>query len=173
MCEVSSALGGEPSGRPLNVAAEKPHRSCSLRVVARLIGINHVALEVGDVEEALAFYGRFFSFELRGHRPTIAWIDAGDQFLAIARGDGGRADHVGIVVDDKEDVRRAARAAGLDVASSGNLRLRDPWGNVLEIVDYRDVQFTKAPEILTAMGLDRLEKSERALAELRRKGLAT
>jgi lactoylglutathione lyase len=173
MDAVSTDLGGEPSGRPLNVTAAKPHRSCSLRVVARLVGINHVALEVGDVDEALAFYGRFFSFELRGHRPTMAWIDAGDQFLALARGDGGRADHVGIVVDDKEEVRRAAQAAGLDVAPSGNLRLRDPWGNVLEIVDYRDVQFTKAPEILAAMGLDGLEKSERALAELRQKGLAT
>jgi len=140
--------------------------------VARLVGINHVALEVGDVDEALAFYGRFFSFELRGRRPTMAWIDAGDQFLAIARGDGGRVDHVGIVVDDKEEVRRAAQAAGLGVAPSGNLRLHDPWGNVLEIVDYRDVQFTKAPEILAGMGLDGLEKSERALGELREKGFA-
>jgi lactoylglutathione lyase len=140
--------------------------------VARLVGINHVALVVGDVDAALAFYGRFFSFELRGHRPTMAWIDAGDQFLAIARGAGGPVDHVGIVVDDKEEVRRAARAAGLDVAPSGNLRLRDPWGNVLEIVDYREVQFTKTPEILAAMGLDGLEKSERALVELRQKGLA-
>lgn len=141
--------------------------------MARLVGINHVALEVGDVEEALTFYGRFLSFELRGRRPTMAWIDAGDQFLALARGEGGRADHVGIVIDDKEEVRRAAQTAGLVVAPSGNLRIRDPWGNVLEIVDYRDVQFTKAPEILAAMGLDRLEKSERALVELRRKGLAT
>jgi catechol 2,3-dioxygenase-like lactoylglutathione lyase family enzyme len=175
--------------------------------VPRLVGINHVALEVGDVDEALEFYGRFFSFELRGRRPTMAWIDAGDQFVALARGDGaeaptwrrrpaGRAglpvrpsettgrhaegdlstvarlDHVGIVVDDKEAVRSAAQAAGLQVAPSGSLRIRDPWGNVLEIVDYRDVQFTKTPEVLRGMGLDELEKSERALDELRAKGLA-
>jgi lactoylglutathione lyase len=137
----------------------------------RLVGINHVALEVGDVDEAIEFYGRFFSFELRGKRPAMAWIDAGDQFIALSRGAGGKLDHVGIVVDDKEEVRRAAQTAGLQVAPSGNLRIRDPWGNVLEIVDYRDVQFTKAPDVLSGMGLDGLEKSERARAELRDKGL--
>jgi catechol 2,3-dioxygenase-like lactoylglutathione lyase family enzyme len=140
--------------------------------VPRLVGINHVALEVGDVDEAIDFYGRFFSFELRGRRPQMAWIDAGDQFIALARGSGGRLDHVGIVVDDKEEVRRAAQAAGLQVPPSGNLRIRDPWGNVLEIVDYHDVQFTKAPEVLRGMGLDGLEKSEGARAELREKGLS-
>ena len=140
--------------------------------MARLVGINHVALEVGDVGEALDFYGRFLEFELRGRRSTMAWIDAGDQFIALGQGSGGRADHVGIVVDDKEAVRRTARDAGLAVAASGRLRIRDPWGNVLEIVDYRDVQFTKTPEILRGMGLDGLEKSERAREELREKGLA-
>jgi lactoylglutathione lyase len=134
--------------------------------------MNHVALEVGDIDEALAFYGRFFEFELRGKRPTMAWIDAGDQFVALSKGQGGQLDHVGIVVDDKEAVRRTAREAGLSVASSGHLRVRDPWGNVLEIVDYRDIQFTKAPEVLEGMGLDGLEKSERAREELREKGLA-
>jgi lactoylglutathione lyase len=138
----------------------------------RLVGINHVALEVGDIDEALAFYRRFFDFELRGKRPAMAWIDAGDQFVALAVGRGGGLDHVGIVVDDKEAVRQAARDAGLDVPPAGHLRLRDPWGNVLEIVDYRDVQFTKAPAVLRGMGLDGLEKSERALGELREKGLA-
>jgi lactoylglutathione lyase len=140
--------------------------------MARLVGINHIALEVGDIDEALAFYGRFFEFELRGKRATMAWIDAGDQFVALAVGRGEGLDHVGIVVDDKEAVRRAARDAGLDVAATGALRIRDPWGNVLEIVDYRDVQFTKAPEVLRGMGLDGLEKSEQALAELRAKRLA-
>jgi lactoylglutathione lyase len=140
--------------------------------MARFVGINHVALAVGDIDEALAFYGRFLEFELRGKRPTMAWIDAGDQFLALSRGAGGGLDHVGIVVDDKEAVRRTARDAGLDVAPSGGLRIRDPWGNVLEIVDYREVQFTKAPEILDGMGLDGLDKTERALGELREKGLA-
>ncbi len=140
--------------------------------MARLVGINHVALEVGDIDEALAFYGRFLEFELRGKRPRMAWIDAGDQFVALAVGSGGGLDHVGIVVDDKEAVRNAAAESGVTVAPSGNLRIRDPWGNTLEIVDYRDVQFTKTPEVLSGMRLDGLEKSERALAELRQKGLA-
>jgi catechol 2,3-dioxygenase-like lactoylglutathione lyase family enzyme len=144
--------------------------------VARLVGINHVALEVGDLEAALAFYGRLFGFELRGRRPGMAWIDAGDQFLALSVGRVSglkpQADHVGIVVDDKDAVRAAARAAGLPVSAEGRLRVEDPWGNVLEIVDYRDVQFTKAPEVLRGMGLDGLGKSERARAELRDKGLA-
>jgi extradiol dioxygenase family protein len=140
--------------------------------VARLVGINHVALEVGDVDEALAFYARFLAFELRGRRSTMAWIDAGDQFIALAVGKGGALDHVGIVVDDKEAVRRAAQEDGLPVAASGHLRIRDPWGNVLEIVDYRDVQFSKTDEVLRGMGLDDLVKSERALEELREKGLA-
>ena len=140
--------------------------------MARLVGINHVALEVGDIGEALEFYGRFFEFELRGRRATMAWIDAGDQFIALAVGEGGGLDHVGIVVDDKDAVRRTAQEAGLPVGASGHLRIGDPWGNVLEIVDYREVQFTKAPEILRGMGLDGLEKSGRALEELREKGLA-
>jgi lactoylglutathione lyase len=140
--------------------------------VARLVGINHVALQVGDIDEALAFYERFFEFRLRGRRASMAWIDAGDQFVALALGNGGGLDHVGVVVDDKEAVRRAAQEAGLRVAESGNLRISDPWGNVLEVVDYRDVQFSKTPEVLRGMGLDGLVKSERALGELREKGLA-
>jgi catechol 2,3-dioxygenase-like lactoylglutathione lyase family enzyme len=140
--------------------------------VARLVGINHVALHVGDVEEALAWWGRFFEFELRGKRAAMAWIDMGDQFVALAVGRGTGPDHVGIVVDDRERVRALAREAGLPVADSGGLRLRDPWGNVLEIVDYREIQFTKAPAVLRGMGLEGLEKSEAALAELGAKGLA-
>ena len=140
--------------------------------MARLVGINHVALEVGDIDEALAFYGRFLEFELRGKRPRMAWIDAGDQFVALAVGEGGGLDHVGIVVDDKEAVRRTAQEAGLQVGAGGHLRIRDPWGNVLEIVDYRDVQFTKTADVLSGMGLEGLEKSEHALGELREKGLA-
>ena len=140
--------------------------------MVRLVGINHVALAVGDIGEALDFYGRFLEFELRGRRATMAWIDAGDQFIALSAGTGGGVDHVGIVVDDKEAVRRVASEAGLPVAASGGLRIRDPWGNVLEIVDYRDVQFSKTPEVLRGMGLDGLEKSERALGERREEGLA-
>jgi catechol 2,3-dioxygenase-like lactoylglutathione lyase family enzyme len=143
--------------------------------MARAIGINHVALEVADVGEALAWYGRFLDFELRGQRPTMAWIDLGDQFLALSAGrrqgpDDGR--HFGLVVDDKEAVRAAVSAMGIDVAPSGGLRFNDPWGNQIEIVDYRDVQFTKDPAILAALAPEGLEKREAALEELARKGQA-
>jgi catechol 2,3-dioxygenase-like lactoylglutathione lyase family enzyme len=142
--------------------------------MARAIGINHVALEVGDIDEALDWYGRFLDFELRGKRPTMAWIDLGDQFLALSAGrrqspDDGR--HFGLVVDDKEAVRAALAGAGVDVAPSGGLRFHDPWGNLVEVVDYRDVQFTKAPAILAAFAPEGLEKTAAAREELTRKGL--
>ncbi|MEA2189949.1 MAG: hypothetical protein QOI73_70 [Solirubrobacteraceae bacterium] len=142
--------------------------------MARAIGINHVALEVGDVGEALDFYGRFLDFELRGRRETMAWIDLGDQFLALSSGrrqgpDDGR--HFGLVVDDKEAVRAALAEAGIDVARSGGLRFADPWGNLVEVVDYRDVQFSKTPAVLRALAPEGLEKSAAALEELERKGL--
>jgi catechol 2,3-dioxygenase-like lactoylglutathione lyase family enzyme len=142
--------------------------------VARAIGINHVALEVGDVGEALDWYGRFLDFELRGRRPTMAWIDLGDQFLALSAGRRQSADdgrHFGLVVDDKEAVRAALADAGVDVAPSGGLRFHDPWGNSIEIVDYRDIQFTKAPQVLAQLAPDGLEKSAAAREELARKGL--
>jgi lactoylglutathione lyase len=140
---------------------------------ARLVGINHVALEVGSIEEALAFYGRFFAFRLRGVTPGMAFIDMGDQFLALSQGrkqpgDDGR--HFGLVVDDKEGVRAALREAGVPVLPGRRLDFLDPWGNRIEVVDYRDIQFTKAPEVLAGMGLE-LEKSDAALDELREKGL--
>ncbi len=141
----------------------------------RLVGINHVALEVGDVEEALAFYGRFFDFELRGRAPGMAFVDMGDQFLALSEPRGEPADrhrHFGLVVDDKEAVRRALQEAGIEILPGRGLDFRDPWGNRVEIVDYRDIQFTKAPAVLHGLGLDELGKSEAALAELSRKGLA-
>jgi catechol 2,3-dioxygenase-like lactoylglutathione lyase family enzyme len=143
--------------------------------MARAIGINHVALEVGDIDEALDFYARFLDFELRGRRATMAFIDLGDQFLALSRGrnqgpDDGR--HFGLVVDDKEAVRTALAAGGVDVARSGGLRFCDPWGNQVEIVDYRDVQFSKTPEVLRALAPEGLEKSAGAREELARKGLA-
>jgi lactoylglutathione lyase len=143
--------------------------------MARLIGINHVALEVDDVEEALAWYGRFFEFELRGRiGSSMAFVDMGDQFIALQAGrtqppDRGR--HFGLVVDGKESVRAALREAGIDVQSSGSLDFLDPWGNHVQVVDYRDIQFTKAPEVLRAMGTDELPKSEEAREELRRKGI--
>ncbi len=142
--------------------------------MARAIGINHVALEVDDIDEALDWYARFLQFELRGKRATMAWIDLGDQFLALSAprtqgADDGR--HVGLVVDDKEAARAALAEAGVDVAPSGGLRFTDPWGNSIEIVDYRDVQFTKAPAILAALAPEGLEKSDAAREELARKGL--
>jgi catechol 2,3-dioxygenase-like lactoylglutathione lyase family enzyme len=140
-----------------------------------LVGINHVALEVGDLEEALAWYGRFFEFQLRGRAGSrMAFIDIGDQFIAVAGGrtqpsDGER--HFGLVVDDKEAVRQRLREEGIPVQPSGSLDFTDPWGNDVQVVAYEDVQFTKSPEILRAMGLAGLAKSERAAAELRAKGL--
>jgi lactoylglutathione lyase len=142
---------------------------------AKLVGINHVALEVGDVEEALEFYGRFLEFELRGRGGGMTFIDMGDQFIALARGrEAGpdQARHFGLVVDDKELVRRALQAAGVPVQASGSLDFRDPWGNNIQVVDYREIQFTKADHVLSAMGLDGLQKTEGALEELRAKGLA-
>jgi lactoylglutathione lyase len=143
--------------------------------VARLVGINHVALEVGDLDEALAWYARFFEFELRGRSGSMAFVDMGDQFVALSQGRTQPEDvdrHVGFVVDDKDGVRRALEEAGVRVTPPPRLDFRDPWGNFVQVVDYRDIQFTKAPEILRAMKLDGLEKSERAREELRAKGLA-
>jgi catechol 2,3-dioxygenase-like lactoylglutathione lyase family enzyme len=144
--------------------------------VAKAVGINHVALEVGDLDEALAFWQQIFGdLDLRGRGGGMAFIDLGDQFVALAQGrtqgpDDGR--HFGLVVDDKEAVRERAREAGLPAgAPGGKLRIRDPWSNVIEVVDYRDVQFTKAPEIARHMGFDP-GKSASALDELREKGLA-
>ena len=144
--------------------------------MARLVGINHIALEVGDVDDALAWYGRFFEFELRGRAgPRMAFIDMGDQFIALSVGraqppDGAR--HFGLVVEDKEEVRTAMQQAGIDLPDSGSLDVRDPWGNHIQVVDYREIQFSKAPTVLRGMGLDGLEKTDSASRELRRKGLA-
>jgi lactoylglutathione lyase len=142
---------------------------------SRLVGLNHVALEVGDIDEALEFYGRIFEFTLRGRGAGMAFIDIGDQFLALSSGRRQPADdqrHVGLVVDDKEAVRRTLEEAGVALFPGRRLDFLDPWGNRIEIVDYRDIQFTKAPWILRGMGLTELEKSEAAIAELAAKGLA-
>jgi lactoylglutathione lyase len=142
---------------------------------ARLVGISHVALEVGDLDEALEFYGRFFEFELRGRVRGMAFVDLGDQFLALSEGRSQGPDshrHFGLVVDDKEAVRAALTENGVEVSRGRSLDFRDPWGNQVEVVDYRDIQFTKTDDILRGMGLDGLEKSESALTELRDKGLA-
>jgi lactoylglutathione lyase len=140
----------------------------------RLVGINHVALEVGDVDEALAFYGSLFDFELRGRLPGMAFLDMGDQFLAISEGRRQRPDdgrHFGLVVDDKEAVRRALTEAGVEVVRSPGLNFRDPWGNRVEVVEYADIQFTKDAGVLGGMGLGDLDKSPEALRELEEKGL--
>jgi lactoylglutathione lyase len=141
----------------------------------RAIGVNHVAFEVDDLDRALAWYERFFEFELRGRHPRMAWIDLGDQFLALSAGRTEAPDrdrHVGLVVSDKEALRAALIEAGENVATSGSLRVRDPSGNQLEIVDYREVQFSKTAGVLRAMELEGLEKSDSARRELAAKGLS-
>jgi predicted enzyme related to lactoylglutathione lyase len=142
---------------------------------ARALGFNHVALEVGDIDEALAFYARLFEFTLRGRDETSAFIDLGDQFLALQKGrrqapDDGR--HFGLVVDDKDAVRKALAEAGVEPEPGPFLDFFDPWGNRIEIVGYKNIQFTKAPHVLQGMGLSHLAKSEAALKELADKGMA-
>ena len=140
----------------------------------RLVGINHVALEVGDVEEALEWYGRIFDFELRGREPGMAFVDMGDQFIAFSRGRTQPPDshrHFGLVVDDKEAARAALEAAAADILPGRGLNFRDPWGNLVQVVAYEDIQFTKTPEVMRGMRLE-LPKSDHARAELRAKGLA-
>jgi lactoylglutathione lyase len=145
-------------------------------VSARLIGINHVALEVGDIDEALAWYGRLFEIELRGRSgKRMAFVDMGDQFIALSAGrvqPPDRDRHFGLVVDDKEAVRAALRQEGIDVQSSGSCDFNDPWGNHIQVVGYRDIQFTKAPSVAEAMGIEDLEKTPTAKEELRSKGLS-
>jgi predicted enzyme related to lactoylglutathione lyase len=141
---------------------------------ARLVGVNHVALEVGDLEEALSFYGRIFDMKLRGSMPGMAFIDIGDQFIALSQGRAQPPDqrrHFGLVVDDREAVRTALQQAGVEILPGRGLDFRDPWGNRLQIVEYGDVQFTKAANVLRGMGLKDLQKRPEALQELREKQL--
>jgi catechol 2,3-dioxygenase-like lactoylglutathione lyase family enzyme len=143
--------------------------------VPKLVGINHIALEVGDLDEALAFWESIFGpLELRGRVGGMAFIDMGDQFIALAQSRAAAPDeerHFGLVVDDKEAVRARLQELGVPVYGRG-LDFRDPWGNQIQVVDYRDIQFTKTDAVLEAMGLDGIEKSERAREELRAKGIA-
>ena len=141
----------------------------------RLVGVNHVALEVGNVDEALAFYGGIFELTLRGRAGRMAFVDMGDQFIALGEGRTQVPDdhrHLGLVVDDKDATRRALEEAGAEILPGRGLDFRDPWGNRIQVVDYRDIQFTKTDDVLRGMGLTGLGKSDRALEELRRKGLA-
>jgi lactoylglutathione lyase len=141
---------------------------------ARVVGFNHVALEVGDIGEALSFYGRIFDFKLRSKSEHMAFIDLGDQFLALQKGrsqppDDGR--HFGLVVDDKDAVRRALAETGVEPLPGPFLDFRDPWGNRIEIVGYDNVQFSKAPNVLRGMGLTHLSKNAHAMKELAEKGM--
>ncbi|MDX6525841.1 MAG: hypothetical protein QOI43_1352 [Gaiellales bacterium] len=143
-------------------------------MAARLVGINHIALEVADLERSLAFYGRLFELRFRGRSASAAFVDMGDQFIALMQGQArspDRARHVGLVVDDKEAVRRDLVAAGVEILPGRGLDFLDPDGNRIEIVQYDQIQFTKTAEVLRGMRLE-LGKSEQALAELREKGLA-
>ena len=142
--------------------------------VPRLVGINHVALEVDDLQEALDWYGRIFDFTPPEREPGMAFIDMGDQFIAFSEGrrqPGDHSRHFGLVVDDKTATRAALEAAGADILPGRRLNFRDPWGNLVQVVAYEDIQFTKSPEILRGMKLE-LGKSEQALEELRAQDLA-
>ena len=141
--------------------------------MARAVGINHIALEVDSLDDALDFYGRLFDVELCGRSRGMAFIDLGDQFIALAEARTQPPDahrHFGLVVDDVPGVLAAAREAGVRIF--GGNSFHDPWGNHVQVVAYSEIQFTKAPEILRGMGLDGLRKGEQALDELRAKGLA-
>jgi lactoylglutathione lyase len=169
---ASAVASGSIPSHLSKVATEYPMAELAR---PRIVGINHIALEVGDIEEALAFYGRLFKFELRGKSDAMAFIDLGDQFIALQKGrkqtaDAGR--HFGLVVDDKEAARRALHAAGVTPIDGHFLDFRDPWGNRIEIVGYDNIQFTKAPNVLRGMGLTHLTKNDSATKELAKKGMA-
>jgi lactoylglutathione lyase len=142
---------------------------------ARVVGFNHIAIEVGSIDDALSFYAQLFKFELRGKSEDMAFIDLGDQFLALQKGRAQPADdgrHFGLVVDDKDAVRRALAKAGIEMLPGPFLDFRDPWGNRVEIVGYDNIQFSKAPNVLRGMGLTHLSKNAKAIKELAEKGMA-
>ncbi len=142
---------------------------------ARMVGINHVALEVDDIDAALEFYGKIFDFTLRGRHDRMAFIDMGDQFINLSEKRSQPPDtlrHFGLVVDDREKVRRAVEALGAKILPGRGLDFLDPWGNHVQVVQYRDIQFSKTAGVLKGMGLTGLDKTEAALAELGEKGMA-
>jgi catechol-2,3-dioxygenase len=142
---------------------------------ARAVGINHVALEVGNIDQALKFYGTFLAFEIESQNESAAFIYFGDQFINFMKGrtqgpDQGR--HFGIAVDDKELVRQALNDMGVELLSGKFLDFIDPWGNRIEITTYQNIQFTKADHVLKGMGLGDIKKTDHALDELRKKDMA-
>ena len=142
---------------------------------ARAIGINHVALEVDDIDAALEFYGAWLDFELRGRSDDMAFIDLGDQFLNFSRGRRQAADdnrHFGLVVDNRQLILDKLEEMGVELIPGPFKDFLDPWGNRIELIDYAGIQFTKAPHVLRGMGLDGLGKSDEAIAELSEKGMA-
>jgi predicted enzyme related to lactoylglutathione lyase len=142
---------------------------------ARAVGINHVAIEVGDIGAALKFYGRFLEFAVEEETPDMAIIYFGDQFINFIRNPDRRPDslrHFGIAVDDKPLARKTLESMGVRLIDSRFLDFLDPWGNRVEITTYSNIQFTKADHVLRGMGLSHLKKSGEALAELRAKDMA-
>jgi lactoylglutathione lyase len=137
----------------------------------RPVGINHVALEVDDIDRALAFYGRLFDIRRVERAHGGAFVDLGDQFIALFERGAGEDRHFGLVVDDKELARRVLAAEGVELLPGGRLDFRDPFGNRVQLVQYDQIQFLKAPTVLQGMGLGSLAKTEAAIAELRSNGL--
>jgi len=143
---------------------------------ARLVGINHVAVEVGDVEQALALYGRIFAFTLRGRAPRMAFVDMGDQFIAISEPRSQPADdsrHFGLVVDDVAAARAAATREGLAIVgqSRRSFDFLDPWGNRFQVVGYGDIQFDRVDGVKRKLGIQELEKTEDARRQISERGL--
>lgn len=141
---------------------------------SRLVGMNHIALEVGSIKEALDFYGALFDFELRGRTDTMAFIDMGDQFIALSEGRDQKPDghrHFGLVVDQRQTVRDQLQEMNAEILDTSGLDFVDPWGNRVQIVVYEDIQFSKTDAILEGMGLGDLEKTDDAIEQLRDKGL--
>ncbi len=141
----------------------------------KLVGINHVAIEVGNIDEALAWYGQIFDFNLRNRHERSAFIDMGDQFINMTRvpdyrQEGVERRHIGFVVDDRSTVKARAEAAGAKMVEGPFLDFLDPWGNRIEVVEYSNIQFTKAPNVQRGMGL-KLAKNDNAKKELAEKGM--
>ena len=148
----------------------------TIRTKATAIGINHVALEVGNIAEALAFYGRILNFTITSQSENAAFIYFGDQFINFAKGRAQVPDekrHFGIAVDNKELVRDTLIEMGVALFGGRFLDFLDPWGNRVEITTYTNIMFSKSTAVLRGMGMDHLQKTDESLAELDKHGLGT